>query len=257
MYELGSMREMIQKLSEKQEILGLVEYGSAHYKDSDNISGDYDLLAITNKPLSDSVESLHFYIQHIPVDLNFRSIEYLKKQFNLYGFDSAFLYNRVIYDPKGVVFAELDRLKKTSESNRQVKPLPSHDIAGCRHGHKQVIDKVKKKADANPVLCRFLLNTDIYWLIMSFFSVRGMEYPGEKQALAYISEMETDIFNKLEQFYAAGDIEKKVKMVSDLTEMVLAPINGPLQEDEVVSFGSRKEPELQEKGRSLYNSLFL
>ena len=71
--KMQSIEEMLAILKSNPNTLGLVEYGSPH--ESDNYeTGDYDLFVILQDRAHD-VESLHFYIKTIPVDLNIRSLQ--------------------------------------------------------------------------------------------------------------------------------------------------------------------------------------
>lgn len=65
---------MLAMLKSNPHVLGLVEYGSSTYESIADEKGDYDLFVILKDKVHD-VESLHFHVATIPVDLNIRSIQ--------------------------------------------------------------------------------------------------------------------------------------------------------------------------------------
>ena len=129
-------------------------------------------------------------------------------------------------------------------------------MATRRHGHRHVFDKLRGRFDTDPILCRLLLHTDIYWLIESYFAVRGLQYHGEKHALAHFRQHETQAYALIEQFYAASALEAQARLVKELTEIVLEPVGGMWRDGEILAFGDDDSQDLQEQGRQLYRTLF-
>ncbi len=70
---MRSIPELIEKLVSNPGVVGLIEYGSACHQDV-NILGDYDLFAVL-KQRDPDVESLHFYVGSIPVDLGLKTLD--------------------------------------------------------------------------------------------------------------------------------------------------------------------------------------
>ncbi len=70
---MQSVDGMIALLVAHPEVLGLMEYGCARH-DDERIHGDYDLFVVL-KHKDPQVESLHFYVDGVPVDLNLRSLD--------------------------------------------------------------------------------------------------------------------------------------------------------------------------------------
>jgi hypothetical protein len=148
------------------------------------------------------VENLHFYVDAVPVDLNLKSLERIRHLEADDGFHlSALLNVRIRYDPGGSVGRELERLR---ERQREASPkaLSEHDVAFTRHGHKHILDKVRGRFDTMPLLCLFLLGTDIYWLVQIYFRVRELPFEGEKRAIEYLQGHELEIYHDLAVFYA-------------------------------------------------------
>ncbi|MEM8535281.1 MAG: hypothetical protein AAGF95_30880 [Chloroflexota bacterium] len=230
---------LVEKLQNHPQVVGLIEYGSAHYRD-DFAVGDYDLFVVYDG-LDTAVESLHFYIDGVPVDLNLCSLSYLRTQDVLSGFETNLLDGRIIYDKDGVVAALLEQMQKTSFVH-----YSDHDVAFTRHGHRHVLDKVRGRLESEPLLCKLLLSTNIYWLIQSYFGIRRLHYQGEKQALAYLAEHEPEIHNLISQFYLS-ELHEQVEITKQLIDLILAPIGGAWSDGEALAFGE-DVGDLQMKG---------
>ena len=96
---MHSIGDLLERLIQHSAVIGLIEYGSNH-RDDDFSSGDYDLFVIFDS-LTIAVESLHFDVNGVPVDLNLRTLDYLRCLKSLSGFESALVGARVIYDSTG------------------------------------------------------------------------------------------------------------------------------------------------------------
>lgn len=250
--KMQTIKEMILVLESNKDVLGLIEYGSPH-KHDDFLTGDYDLFVILKTKDSD-IESLHFYINNIPVDLNIRTPEEIKKLKFAKVFETALLDGRVIHDPTGEVKRELQEL---IQRHKQSKPkgITEHAIAFTRHGHKHIFDKIKGRLEETPLLCRVLLNTNIYWLIETYFKVRNLQFKGEKHAIEYLEKHEPEIYKKIVSFYAAEDIQQQVEISKGLTEHVLRPVGGVWSDNEILAFGDGVK-NTQQKGKELFQKLF-
>ena len=245
---------MIKTLKANAEILGLVEYGSPH-KDDNYATGDYDLFVILKSKPND-VESLHFYINKTPIDLNIKTLEEIKRSKFAKGFETALLEERVIHDPSGKVRLELQKLILRHKKHKSQK-ISEHSIAFIRHGHKHVFDKIKGRLEKMPLLCNILLCTNIYWLIESYFNIRNIQFKGEKHALAYLEKNEPEIFQGITNFYSAKTLKQQVKISKTLTKLILNPVGNAWKDDEVLAFGDENTKNLQQKGKKLFQKLFL
>ncbi len=252
--KMQSIEEMLAIIKSNPNTLGLVEYGSSD--ESDNYeTGDYDLYVILRGKAHD-VESLHFYIGATPVDLNLRSLQEVRSMPFAEGFDMALLDGRIIYDPTTQLSREIEKLR-----DRQKKHSPreysEHSIAYARHGHKHVFNKLKGRLNTMPLLCRFLLSTNIYWLVNTYFNVRNIPFRGDKHALNYFKENEPDIYQSIEGFYSAKDLQEQFEISERLTELVLKPVGGQWQDDEILAFGNEETKDLIKKGEKLFQELFM
>ncbi|NOK62038.1 MAG: hypothetical protein GFH27_549321n25 [Chloroflexi bacterium AL-W] len=124
----------------------------------------------------------------MPVDLNLCALNHLRDQETLLGFEAALLDGRLIYDKDSMVAVLLERLQKAAPV-----PYSEHDVAFMRHGHRHVLDKIRGRLESEPLLCQLLLNTNVYWLLQSYFGIRQMCYQGEKYVLEYLVEYEPEL----------------------------------------------------------------
>lgn len=107
-----------------------------------------------------------------------------------------------------------------------------------------------------PVFCEFLLGTNIYWLVQTYFNVRNLPYKGEKHSLNYLKVNEPNIYKAIRDFYSAVSFQQRLKISKILTKLVLKPVGGQWREDEILAFGNDKTKGLQEKGKKLFQGLF-
>lgn len=250
---MQTIKEMLLTLKSNKNVLGLLEYGSPHEHD-DFLTGDYDLFVILRTKDSD-IESLHFYINNIPVDLNIRSLEEIGKLKFAEGFETALLDGRIIHDPTGQIKQELQKLARRHKKHKP-KGTTEQAIAFTRHGQKHVFNKIKGRIEKMPLLCKLLLNTNIYWLIETYFNVRNLQFKGEKHAIAYLEKNEPKIFKMVMDFYSTISLPEQLEISKNLTELVLSPVGGAWKNDEVLAFGDETK-NLQTKGKELFQKLFL
>lgn len=250
---MKTIKEMLTILKSNPNVLGLVEYGSSH--ESDNYSiGDYDLFVIL-KDKDDDVEGLHFYLSGAPVDLNIRTLKELRDLKLTEWLTIALLEGRIIYDPTGKVTQEVQRLKE-KQKRYHPKKLSEHSIAFTRHGHKHLFDKIRGRLENMPLFCEFLLATNIYWSVQTYFEVRNLPFKGEKKALDYLKLNEPDIYKNIEDFYSADNLQQKLEISKKLADLILKPIGGQWEGDEILAFGNKKTKNLQKKGKQLFQKLF-
>ncbi|MDQ2806176.1 MAG: hypothetical protein M3Z04_04540 [Chloroflexota bacterium] len=250
---LQSVQELLSALIEHPNVLGIVEFGCDHRAENFTV-GDYDVLVIL-KRLDYQVTSIHFDLGNTPVDLNIRSIEYLRRLPCVFGFERAFVRSRLLYDPTGEVGGIIQRLA-ASLSPPHPDPLTEHEIARIRHWHRHILDKIGSRVSTQPTLCDFILYTNIFWLVENYFRIHRREYEGPTKALDYLESHEPAICAALQDFYAALDIQQRIQITQGLTERILQPIGGMWKKDEILAFGEKAGPGLQRQGQDVFNSLF-
>ena len=244
---IKSIGQMVQALSDSPLVLGLIEYGSTSATNAEVI-GDYDLIVVLNHEYP-NVESLHFYVDGNPVDLNLRSLDEIRNLQCAAGFESVLLDGRVIFDPSGSVAQELHHL---SERHRQSTPasLSAEGIAFIRHGTKHIFDKVEHRIHSNPTLCAFLLHQNVYWLIHNYLALRGLEFRGEPSTLDFLKQNEPETYGLVERFYMSRSLQEQLNLAISIAHLTLEPVGGMWGGDELLVFGD------VEAGQEMFARLF-
>ena len=244
---MNTIDEMIYALRNNPEVLGLIEYGSAECSDNE-INGDYDLIVVF-KQRDTEVESLHFHIGEVPVDLNIRSLEDIQDTWCAAGFDSIWLDGRIIYDPSGKIKQEIEELRQRNAET----PRKNHNLnfTGMRHGARHILDKIRNRQESMTTLSSYLLHQGMYWIVPQYFQIRNLEFKGEKDALEYIQKHEPKMFQSITEFYKTTEKTRQTNLFQYVAETVLEPVGGLWNKDEVLTFGNQK------KGRELFDKLFV
>ena len=233
--------ELTSALRAHPSVLGLIEFGNDHHADHYAL-GDYDLFAVLSEYFS-SVTSLHFYVGHIPVDLNFITRAELEHLTARDHFRRTALRNgRIIYDPQGFIIPALTRLQ-TDHAARNSDRLSENTVARTRQWHRHILDKVRGRLETDPVICRFILSTNMARLVANYFHVRQQPFDGEIQAMAYLRLHEPALFAKIAAFYTT-------------CLLYTSPSPRDRQDDEILAFGTETSSDLQAHGYELFHSLF-
>ena len=249
MKDFQNLSELIDRLKESPRVIGIVRYGSRPPEDMSS-GGDFDIFVFLGDNSLD-LESLHFYIKNIPVDINLRTFGDLDLDKPISFIDFALIDGDLLSDKTGILEKKISSLKKKWKI--QSNELTENEKSWERFSQKHALDKVEGRLNEEPLFCEFLLNTNIYWLIQNYFRVRSIPYPGEKDALEWINTKDTKIHNRLEDFYRTKDLKKKLEISEELTELVLAPIGGPWRKGEVLTLGRNKQgSDIQLKGKKLF-----
>jgi hypothetical protein len=250
---IQNLQDLVEHLRANPDVIGLVRYGRRRPDDMAP-GGDFDLFVFLEASPED-VESIHFCVKGVPVDLNLRCLDDLKKGEPLTEIDWCVKTGEILHDPTG-------RLKKAISEvpdrwGRPDEHLTEHDVAFSRFSHQHAIDKVTGRLDEDPLFCEYLLGVNIFWLVQTYFHIRRLDHPGDRHALPWLRKHDPPVFEQIEGFYGAHNLSEKLKITERLTELVLEPIGGPWREDELIAFGrKRKVRNLPSKGNEVFARLF-
>jgi len=253
---METIQEMVICLTENPDVLGIVEFGTEH--SADNFAeGDYDLFVFLSQPYH-KVRSLHFSVGNIPVDLNLRTLDDIHNLNPVGNFDSVLLEGRVVYDPTGQVSQEIQILRQ--KWREFYTGLSEYETARFRHRHKHFFETLRGRLESAPILCKFALTANLFWLIRDYFRIRDMEFvgtgPGETRTIQYIQEHDPELFNSLQKFYATTDLEEQIRISMHITDLVLEPIGGMWRKDEILAIGDKESSQLEAEGNEVYQALF-
>lgn len=250
--EMKTIQDLIDRLKCHPRVIGIVRYGSRSVDDL-SPGGDFDLFVFMDQRPTD-LESIHFHVGDISVDLSLRTIDDLHSPQPIDDIDLVLLTAEILYDPTENLTEILPSLG--SKWNREVAPLTEHEIHFNRFCQQHVLDKVKGRFASNPLLCEFLLSTNIFWLIQTYFRVRLMPYLGENGALEWLEEHDGEIYNTICQFYAVSALAEKLSISEQLTDLVLSPIQGGWKKGEILAFGTNPEAaDIETKAKQIYSEL--
>jgi hypothetical protein len=234
---IKTINEFVTSLRNNPNVIALIVYGSRRIDDN-SLGGDFDLFVFVNEEVTTEIESIHLYISDIPVDLNIRTKLDLRSNVPLTDIDFALFDGEIIYDKYNEMSALMEQAKlKWTYSSEE---LSSSQIDWERFSQQHVIDKIRYRLKEDVVFSRFLLNTNIYWLINNYFRIRGLKYKGEKQAIISIREKSPEIYEIIEKFYSTNCLETQFKLTKNLTELVLRPVKGSWRKDELIFLPRRK-----------------
>ncbi len=113
-----------------------------------------------------------------------------------------------------------------------------------------MFDKIAGRHETQPALSRFLLYSNLYWLVQHYFSVRRLPYEGEKAAFARFETHEPRVLHLLGEVYMERDLQRRITLARELNDLVLSPAGGLWQNGEVLAFGTEARVDLQRAGRA-------
>ncbi|GGH78035.1 putative nucleotidyltransferase [Pullulanibacillus pueri] len=251
---MESLQELVNSLIQNPNVIGIIRYGSRKLDDL-SPGGDFDIVVISNmRPKG--LESIHFDVGDIPIDLSLRRLEDLRRDQPLSPtIDPLLPKGEILFDRQGILNKEMEGIQ--TRWKMETSAPTEEEMALRKFGHRHVLDKVRHRFESNPLLCHFLLSEDMYWKVISYFSVRSIPYEGESAALIWLKANDPKIYSLIEHFYALTDLSKKFQLSEQLTDLVLAPIEGPWKKGEILALPSDEEvTDLQAMGKSVYVHLF-
>jgi hypothetical protein len=245
--KFNTVPEMIEILRSNPIVRGLAEYGKAAHTDK-VFYGDYDLFVVIN-PGDVAVESLHFYIGEIPVDLNIRTLQQIDALVQADGFDGVLIDARIIYDRDGDLGRSVKALQlRCMEAG--TKQIDEGHIAAIRHGARHTFDKLRNNRSLPDTYKRYLLHQCVYWLLPQYFEVRSLAYRGERASLRYLEELDSELHSKYVLFYAEQNVDQQLHLAKEIADSTLEPIGGMWKSNELLTIGNQCD------GENIFSQLF-
>lgn len=245
----SSLTELVERLQQSPSVLGILRYGGRKLGDESK-GGDFDLYVITterSRTRVTNIESIHFYVNGIPVDMNIRTPADLGSETPPFPMDILLAAAEIIYDKQGTLEELLNKASVTW--NTTSLSLNPNRMNWERFSQKHVLDKLRHRINQNVLLSQLLLNTNIYWLLCNYFLVRNIPYPGEGSALEYLHQNDPEIYDKMTHFYQCTDMEQKFKINEELTDLILEPANGPWGNEETLFLARDQEQMIAESDK--------
>lgn len=244
--------ELVDRLVANPLVTGIVRYGG-RLLDDQSAGGDFDLFVFLEaRPAQ--VESLHFLCREIPVDLNVRTVADLQRSEPLTTVDIAMTAGEILYDPTAILARELPLLRDRWPAAPPV--LTASQASASRFYQSHVLDKVRGRLQRDPVLCHFLLSSNVLWLLETYFRVRGIQYLGEVAALDWLQDHDEEAYAAVRAFYGTPALWHKLAVIERLTDIALEPVGGVRRRDEVLVLAAGDQAEeFQEQGCRLLAEL--
>lgn len=254
---LENLDDLVGRLILNPRVIGIVRYGRRR-ADEMEPGGDFDLLVIVTERPRD-VESIHFDVGAIPVDLSVRTVDDLRRAAPLSAMvDPLLPTSEILFDRTGALQPEIAALPaRWSPEVLPLARLTEAEAARRRFGHRHALDKARHRLASEPLLCHVLLSTNIYWLLQTYMATRRLPYEGEKAALTWLESHDPQVYEAIERFFATQDLAEKLSVSEWLAEGALAPIGGPWRRGEVLVLAANEAAShLQAQGPPLFAELF-
>lgn len=211
------LEDVVAALRTLTHVQAILAYGSTSNRTWSQGS-DIDLIVVTSEPAP--VESLHFFIDGIPIDLSMRNRAQWESGETKWTPPNGL---EAIWDPENLLAAV-----KTRERD-------PNDARHFRYAHRHMLLKVKRWQSQDPVIAELLAANAVHWVTVSYFHARGMRFPGIDKAVPHFREHEPDM---LESLLAATRHEnQRFAKLQRACEIALEPIGGLWRDDEVFVSG--------------------
>lgn len=240
-----SIAEFLDWLKTRPGVLGIIEYGNRTWNDQ-SPGGDYDLTLVVEDGLL-RPGGLTFVLGGMPVDCGLCPRSDLERATPLSEFDVVLVRGRLLWDREGDLAAALDSIRvRWSDA----APAPtSQEIDWERFTQRHVFDKVRHRLQSEPTYCRFLLATNMFWLLEFYMSLHALKKADYRMALEHLRAGDPQAWSDWERFYTTHDPAEMLALAEPLADRLLAPIGGLWREDEVIFHRRLPSDELTEDDR--------
>ena len=136
----GTIQDLINRLKRNSRVIGIARYGGRGVDDM-SLGGDFDLFVFVDQRPVD-LESIHFHVGDIPVDLSLRTMDDLHKPQPIDDIDLVLSTAEILYDPTGNLIRILPSLR--TKWNRDVAPLTEHEVHFNRFAQQHVLENLSR-----------------------------------------------------------------------------------------------------------------
>lgn len=217
-----SLSNLIEKLKSSPRVKGVFSTGTTATKM--NPSSDIDFVVVLDKN-SEEIKSVYTMIENRFSDIFFFDTDFLNQLKdknevsgnNFEGMFSEWLKNgKIEYDPENLLSSLKSKIEKTSPIQK-VADSEKRDfwvktnynfIANTRYYNSQ--DELYHKA------LELRLLYSVIELITAYFSFRGIPWRGEKAAVKYLEQNDTDFLSVFQEYSKGNSLEQKMKYYKEL-----------------------------------------
>jgi hypothetical protein len=227
-----SIREFIDELKRNVRVIALIKYGN---RDVDDMSPgeDFDLYVIMND-FNSNIESVHFYIGGIPVDVSIRGYSDLLLQKPITKTDLELLTGEILFDKSGIISRMLNKSKENWTIEKEEKrEISKNEIEWIRYSYKHILDKLKNNLSKNSLQSKFKIDITMKSLINTYLDLNRLEAE-EDELLDVIKDNEPELYSYLDDFYSVTNTEKKFDILHKIANVVFKNSNGVCKENEIM-----------------------
>jgi hypothetical protein len=202
------------------------------------VHSDLDLIFIVEHEAP--VNSLHFFVDGIPVDLNLKSLGAWSNG------DRGWLPPEPLtplWDP--------ERLFAGVES----PSASASDVQQYRYAHQHRLFKLNKWIGRDDVIADLMAAGATHWIAVSWFHARNMRFPGIDRAVAHWRASEPEMIELLTG--AARERQDRLQRITRASELALAPVGGLWSSGEIHMTGWHGAPGAEQvaKARELLSPI--
>lgn len=231
------LESIVGELKKLPIVRAVASYGSTAKQEWTPYS-DIDLFVIISAPAA--IESLHFFIDRVPVDLNIRDLDrWANGDFTWIPLSGL----KALWDPDNL-FASMTQA-----------PISPAAADHSRFGHRHTLMKLDQWQGADPEAAKLLVAAATNWIMASYFDARQLPFPGIDGAVRFLRQQEPELLAAL--LAALDHPVKQVELLRRASELALYPVGGMWRNDEVIAFGwsGPPDPESTAQGLALFQNV--
>lgn len=232
------LQQLVNRARDLPGIVAVGAYGST-VSGAWTAHSDLDLVVIVEQ--DPPVNSLHFFVEGIPVDLN------LKQRTAWSSGNHGWLPPEPLsplWDPEGLF------------SGVEPPSAASSDAEQYRYAHRHRLLKLTKWIGRDDEVADLLAAGATHWIAVSWFHAREMRFPGIDQAVTYWRVHDPDMIAV--RIGAARERQDRLERIARASERALAPVGGLWSKGDVHMTGWHGPPSAAEMARAKeWLSLFL
>lgn len=233
----NSLSEMINHFKNNPKIEGILEYGSKHYLETENTSGDYDLTIVTTEKIFFSLTGVHFHVQNIPVDCMIKSLSDFNTDKPTNKFDYVHLNANILFDR----FGRIGEMLKTINDKWIIKEdLTEREISKYRFRFSHFIDKLKHricKAEYY-MFCCHTMTIAISQSLECYCRLNNLPLGKPLLYFTHMQQNNKQLYILFKKYYNARLIMNKFKILKSIFEILLSDIGGLWRTNEILYHGN-------------------
>jgi len=224
------LKRLVERAATIPDVVAVGAYGSTA-SGAWTVHSDLDLIVILAHEAP--VNSLHFFIDGVPVDLN------LKRQEDWITGEHGWLPQEAItplWDPEGLL--------------TDVRPYaaPSSDVQQYRYAHRHRLFKLSKWIGLDDEIADLMAAGATHWIAVSWFHARNLRFPGIELAVEHWRENDPEMIDLL--IGSTRWRQDRLERITRASELALAPVGGLWSEGDVHMTGWDGPPKADEMAKA-------